>query len=317
MRSLKLPALAVAAALVLGPGCTKEPPPPLGQRVIAEVNGEKILYSMLVQEIERIDRRQDNGGDPSMVRGEVLVKMIDRRLLRQEAARLRLSLTEGELEDEIGKIRESYPGTSFDEMLVQKLINFEEWKEDLRQEILIGKVIEEEVTSKIEIPEEEITAYYQEHEVDFLEGKKVRARQIVMESLEKAKEIKKALRGGADFAALAREHSIAPEAERGGDLGRVGQGTLPSDFEQAVFTLRPGRTSPIVHTQYGYHIFEVVERIDPRRIPFEEVRGRIEQELIRERTKTQYEAWLEELRASAQIAVHDALLDEQGALGTP
>ena len=304
------PALAAGALLISTQGCRPRQPTSIGQREIAEVNGEKVYYSALIQELDRSDCGGENLVNPAAIRAEVLVKMIDEILLLQEAQRQDYSVSKEELASDIETIRSNYPGTSFDEMLIEKLIDFESWKEDMRRDLLIKKLIEGEITSKVRPGEDELLDYYQAHLADYQVGEQVRARQIVVDSLEEAKEIKKALRGGADFAELARERSIAPEGERGGDLGRVGPGTLPPEFENTLFSLRVGRTSPIVRTQYGHHLFQVVEKIPAHQRPFEEVRHWIEKEIVRERDEVRYEQWVDELRSSARIQIHDGLLQE-------
>lgn len=311
------PALAAAAVLVSTQGCRQRQTESMGQHVIAEVNGEKIFYGMLIQELDRSDCGGENLVNPAAIRAEVLVKMIDEILLLQEAMRLDYSLSKEDLASEIEAIRSNYPGTSFDEMLIEKLIDFESWKEEMRRDLLIRKLIDGEITSKVRPGEDELLEYYQAHLADYEVGEQVHARQIVVDSLAEAKEIKKALRGGADFAELARERSIAPEGERGGDLGRVGPGTLPPEFENTLFSLRTKRTSPIVRTQYGYHLFQVVEKIPAHQRPFEEVRLWIEKEIVREREEARYEQWVDELRASARMLIHDGLLEELEAHSNP
>ncbi len=304
------PALAAAAVLVSTQGCRPRQTTSIGQRVIAEVNSEKIFYGMLIQELDRSDCGGENMVNPAAIRAEVLVKMIDEILLLQEATRLDYIVSKEELTSEIEAIRSNYPGTSFDEMLIEKLIDFESWKEEMRRDLLIRKLIEGEITSKVMPGEDELLDYYQAHLAAYEVGEQVHARQIVVDSLDEAKEIKKALRGEADFAELARERSIAPEGERGGDLGRVGPGMLPPEFENTLFSLRTGRTSPIVRTQYGYHLFQVVEKIPAHQRPFEEVRHWIEKEIVQEREKARYAQWMDELRSSARIQIHDGLLQE-------
>ena len=99
-------------------------------------------------------------------------------------------------------------------------------------------------------------------------------------------------------------------------LGRFGPGTLPLQFEHAIFSLNPGSTSPIVRTEYGYHLFQLVEKIPPRRLPFEEVRNRIEAELTEERAKERYEGWMAGLRSSAKIHIHEGLLGAESSGGS-
>ena len=86
-------------------------------------------------------------------------------------------------------------------------------------------------------------------------------------------------KSGADFAALAREHSEDPgSAPNGGEL-TVKRGQTVPPFEQAAFALEPGGLSSVVETQFGYHIIKLSEKIEGQLMSFEEVRPRIEQHL--------------------------------------
>jgi peptidyl-prolyl cis-trans isomerase D len=98
------------------------------------------------------------------------------------------------------------------------------------------------------------------------------------------------VRGGADFADLARKHSDDDlSAERGGDLDLFGRGRMVPAFEQAAFALEPGQISDLVRSEYGYHIIKVTERREETVRSFEEVRPQLEEELRWERAQAEAE----------------------------
>lgn len=72
----------------------------------------------------------------------------------------------------------------------------------------------------------------------------------------KIKELKNELAGGADFAALAKQHSDCPSGERGGDLGAFGRGQMVRPFEEAAFQMQVGEVSDVVETDFGYHLIK-------------------------------------------------------------
>jgi parvulin-like peptidyl-prolyl isomerase len=75
----------------------------------------------------------------------------------------------------------------------------------------------------------------------------------------KAEALLKEIEGGADFAALAKEHSSCPSSQKGGDLGKFGRGAMVAAFDQAAFELDVNEVSSIVETQFGFHIIKRTE----------------------------------------------------------
>ena len=87
-----------------------------------------------------------------------------------------------------------------------------------------------------------------------------RARHILVETEAEAKELKRQIDGGADFAALAKEHSQCPSGEEGGDLGEFSPGEMVREFDQVVFVAPLNQTHGPVKTQFGYHLIEILSR---------------------------------------------------------
>jgi hypothetical protein len=92
-----------------------------------------------------------------------------------------------------------------------------------------------------------------------IKGLTVHALHIMVKTEVEAKEIKQLLISGKDFATLAKERSVAPNAERGGDLGNVEKGDLLPELDTAIRNLKIGEVSAIVKTEMGFHIFKRIE----------------------------------------------------------
>jgi len=86
------------------------------------------------------------------------------------------------------------------------------------------------------------------------------ARHILVSSEEACQKLKTDIEGGADFAALAKEHSSCPSGSNGGELGSFGPGQMVPEFDQVVFSAEVGTVKGPVKTQFGYHLLEVTER---------------------------------------------------------
>ncbi len=89
---------------------------------------------------------------------------------------------------------------------------------------------------------------------------KARARHILVESESQCLDLKQQIGNGADFAALAREHSKCPSGQSGGDLGSFGRGQMVPEFDKVVFTADVGSVEGPVKTQFGYHLIEITAR---------------------------------------------------------
>jgi peptidyl-prolyl cis-trans isomerase C len=88
------------------------------------------------------------------------------------------------------------------------------------------------------------------------------ARHILVASKEVCEDLKKQIEAGADFAAVAREHSLCPSGKQGGSLGEIGPGQMVKEFDQAVFNGEVGKVLGPVQTQFGFHLLEVTSRTE-------------------------------------------------------
>ncbi|MCL1948131.1 MAG: peptidylprolyl isomerase [Turicibacter sp.] len=124
----------------------------------------------------------------------------------------------------------------------------------------------------LHVSDEEAQAYYEANKGQFAEPT-VRASHILVDSEEKANELKAAINDGASFEELAKAESSCPSSERGGDLGEFGRGQMVPEFEQAAFDMEPGQVSDVVSTQFGHHLIKLVDRNDT--VPFDGVKEQI------------------------------------------
>ena len=87
-----------------------------------------------------------------------------------------------------------------------------------------------------------------------------RARHILVETQDACEALKTEIEGGADFAAVAKEHSSCPSSRQGGDLGQFGPGQMVPEFDKVVFSGEVNKVLGPVKTQFGYHLLEVTSR---------------------------------------------------------
>lgn len=128
---------------------------------------------------------------------------------------------------------------------------------------------------------DETTAAYYESNKEFYKADEVTASHILVKEEALAKEILQKLKGGADFAALAKEYGTDGTKDAGGSLGTFGRGAMVAEFEEVAFALQPGELSDVVKTEFGYHIIKVTDKNQGYRT-LDEVRTVIEGSLIGE-----------------------------------
>jgi hypothetical protein len=174
-----------------------------------------------------------------------------------------------------------------------------EKRDDMRRQKLISNL-----SAEVPEPDEaKIREYYDQHQAEFRSGEEVRVRQILVHDESLADEIETKLKKGASFEELSRQHSLAPNAKKGGDIGYVSRGELPKMFEDEIFSLAPGSISSVIRTDASFHIFKVDERrpagiVDlPTADPV--IRQRLREDAIRQRMAQ----LVSQARRDLQIAV--------------
>ena len=164
-----------------------------------------------------------------------------------------------------------------------------------RQKALMETMLED--TSKTAATDTEMRKLYDDSVKKVTPEKEVRARHILVETEEKAKEILQKLKAGGDFIALAKENSKDPGAATGGDLGYFTKAQMVPEFAEAAFKLEKGQLSDPVKTQFGWHVIKIEDARDKPVPTFETVKEQIANYLVQ---KAQTELVLK-LRADAKI----------------
>jgi hypothetical protein len=158
----------------------------------------------------------------------------------------------------------------------------------------------------LDVRDEEVQAFYEEHKRDFLVPERVRVSQILLETENKAVEVLRRLGDASEeeFRRIARQESIGPEAFKGGTMGVFTAGDLPFEMEKVVFSLGEGRLSPVVESSYGYHIFRVDRKLPPQLLPEAEAAPSIRLKVLDVKVKDALAAHLEDLKGTLSWSAH-------------
>jgi len=298
--------------LLLPAGCASKVKE--AEKVLAKINGAVITLAEFEEEFS--SARSGYGSSyPAdretllKLKGVYLNQMIEEKLILSEAKRLGIKVGAEEVDAAISEVKKDYSDEkTFKKIFINEYINFDEWKKKVRTKLLIEKVVSHSVLSRIDISEEEIEAYYNARAEDFKRDEQVRARQILLREEKDAVEARERIRAGEDFADVAREVSLSPDARDGGDLGFFSRGVMPAEFDEAVFPLKEGTLSEVVRSPYGFHIFLVEEKTKAKDLSLDEVRGEITEILRRRQMEKLYIKFIVDIKKKAEIEIDQQLL---------
>lgn len=307
--------LLLGATLVLAlTGCHPKDKEDPDANVVATVNGEVLSRVDFERELERelASSAPESGQHPpeevEPYKRALLDTLVSRMLLLQEARARNITITPEEVDRGVLRLSGDYPSGSFSDVLEQGQLSMAELKEREAARLTIEKLVASEVYTRVAVTEEELRAEYAAHEASYSEPERVRAAQIVVKTMEDARRVQAQLKAGKKFADLARKYSLSADARVGGDLGLFPRGQMPPAFDEVVFTLGAGQVSDVVETEYGYHLFKVVERKPARKLEFAEVRTSVEKRLLDQRRAEAQAKYEQQLRAKAQVWVNEPLV---------
>jgi peptidyl-prolyl cis-trans isomerase C len=272
-RKLAPLALASVATLLLVPllaGCSKNSSNEVAaagaDTVIARVNGIDIKQSDLALAEEDVGAEMQ-GSPPDAKREQLIAYLADVIMVTQEAEKKKIA------ENPDFKRRLAF----------------------LRNKLLMGFELQEE--AKAAVSENGMQQTYRDAVKSMAGQEEVRARHILVESEDEAKTILTELKGGADFATLAKEKSKDPGAAQGGDLGYFSKEQMVPEFADVAFKMYAGQLSNPVKTQFGWHIIKVEDKRVREAPEFDKVKDQIESYMMR-KAQTDY---VTKLRQTAKI----------------
>ncbi len=179
--------------------------------------------------------------------------------------------------------------------------------ERVKEQLALDELMKAAVTAQVALTKEELEGYYEIHQAELYAADQIRAAHILVKSEEQARDLKRQLDLGMDFAMLALRFSLDQATKyRGGDLGSYRPGLVEPAVNTALLALKPGVVSEPVETASGFHLVKLTGR-EPEGAPAAAaVRERLRQELHAEKERRQFEALLSKLRGTAAIRMADA-----------
>lgn len=243
-------------------------------KVLALVNGREITERDLMYTISRFPRERQAYLTSEEGRKQLLEQIISFELVYNYA-----------LENSMDKENE-----------------YIEQVENAKKEILTQFGINK-ILSEVSVTDQEIKEYYEENMSMYIQQESVRAKHILVNTLEEAKDIKGKIDNGLTFEDAAKQFSTCPSNQQGGDLGTFTRGKMVPEFENASFEMAVGEISEPVQTQFGYHLIKVEEKTEASIMPLSVVAATVKNNLIQEKQNKRYMELTEELKNKYNVEI--------------
>lgn len=335
MKRLVLAACALSAATVWGQekgGVIEE--------IVARVNNEIITRSELerAQNTLADDAKQDCPRcTPEQLQNivverekNVLRDLIDQSLLIQRAKDMGISV-ETELVKRLDEIRQTNKFPDMDEFerrVTAQGTSWEDFKSQIRNNLLTQRVIGQEVSRSISIGREEVEKYYNEHKKEFVRPEQVALREMFVSTegkketeipdLEKkAKGLLDRVKNGEDFGELAKRFSDGSTAKTGGFLGLFKRGELSKELEDTAFKMKKNDLTDVIQTKQGFLVLQILEHYDEGEQAMAKVENEIMDRLYQQRMEPAYREYLKTLRQESYVIVKPGFNDTGGIGSVP
>jgi peptidyl-prolyl cis-trans isomerase SurA len=311
------------------------------EEIIARVNSSIISRSDLKRSEEQLATEQSKAdpnipADSQPQQKDLLRDLIDTQLLSQKADELGISADTDVVKrlDELRKQMHAESMEDLEKAAQAQGVSFEEFKQNMKNSILTQRVIQQEVGAHINVTQQEIQAFYDQHKAELQRPEQVRLSEIlistqpqgttgagqaalpgatsdevVAQAKAKADAIYAQLVKGAKFDELAQKNSGGPTAAQGGDLEYFKRGTLSKQLEDEVFALKAGQFTEPVRTNQGWVILKVTEHQSEGIPPLREVEPQIQERLYMTKMQPALREYLTKLRENAFIDIKPGYVD--------
>jgi peptidyl-prolyl cis-trans isomerase SurA len=324
--------LALMIPLGLLPGCNTHKVAP-GQEVWAEVDGQPIYR----EQVERLYRSRASQGTEAATAEEaanfklnVLNELINNQILILHASHSRITATESEVDKQVGDLKSPYSPEEFQKKLQEQGLDSEALRKQIRESIILTKLINKDIISHVNVGDAEIAAYYEKNKANFnVTETTYHIAQIMVTprpdaevrnlknddaktqaaAEHKIQALFEDLARGEEFATVAQEYSEDPStAAGGGDMGFIPESGLNASLKQVVNSLKVNQVSSVIHSNIGYHIFKLlgVEEAGQHTLTDLRVQGAIRQTLSNEKEQLLKAAYIETLRNRSKVLNHFA-----------
>ncbi len=268
-----------------------------------------VLYAQYSQEYKGDELLQKM----EQIKKDILNQIVEDKLVLSRAKELGIKVNDSEIDERLDYVKKGFPSEEeFYKTLETQGVTIANLKDRYRDQIMMKKLVDYEVKSRVSVLPSEISDYYEKHKSQFREGDKYWVKNILVKakdnvSFELAKveidSVYNKLKEGGNFDDIAKQSSQGPNAEKGGDMGYIEKGQMLEALDNVIFKLKPGEFSEPVKSEIGYHIFKVENIKYGKQTSLEDAQKDIQMALFQEKFKTMVNEWLSGLKKKAYISI--------------
>jgi peptidyl-prolyl cis-trans isomerase SurA len=307
------------------------------EQIIAKVNGDIITTTDLSRARKQlIEELKQRGADAAAAEKviadrdrDILRDRIDNLLLVQKGKDSSINV-DGEISKYVADVQTRLKVANQEDLakIIQEQTgqSFEDWKSEMRNNMITQRVVRQEVGSKVNIKKEDVRKYYDEHKNEFIREEEVYLREILLltenkkpEEIaaieKKAKDLVARAKKNEKFATLVRENSESPTAKEDGDIGWMKRGSLNKQIEDLVFAGGRNFVTDPIKLPNGFLILRVEEVHKAGQAELEEVENEVMEKLYMPRFQPAMREYLTKIRYDAFIEIKDGFIDSGAAPG--
>jgi peptidyl-prolyl cis-trans isomerase SurA len=307
------------------------------EEIIARINNQIVTrteYLRSKDQLKQEAQQQDPANADKIVAErdkDVLRDLIDQQLLLEKGKDLGITADTEVIKrlDEMRKEMKLETMEDLEKAASGQGISFEDFKQNLKNQIITQQVISKEVGQRMSISKEELQQFYDEHKSQMEQPEQIRLSELLVstekkdktkdastdESVElaaartKAEDLLAQIRKGASFDEIAKKNSDGPTAAQGGDLGYFKRGALAQELEDKTFAMKPGDVSDVIRTKQGFVVLRVAEHQMAGVPPLSEIEPKVQDAIYMHKLQPALRAYLQKLREEAFIDIKPGYVD--------
>ena len=290
--------------------------------VVAKVNGQDIHNNDILRQLKKTLKNYKDRGIPLTAEEEKITakKLIEneigRALLLQKGNEINAHVSDEALDRKLRKVKSSFKSDSiFEHELKNRKLTLDQYKKELKIDLLMQQVIDREIEPNIKVSEIDIQSFYEKNKEKFYMDKKARASVILIKAKrgdtkseksaqQKIESILEKIKNGSTFNEMATKYSQDSLAPKGGDLGYFTKNQIFGAFSVRAFNMKVNEVSPVFKTGLGFHILKLTDLKEGGTMPLGRAKTRIEQILRKNKAGNATRNYVKTLKQKSKIKIY-------------
>jgi len=290
--------------------------------VVAKVNGQDIHDDDILRELKKTLKNYKDRGIPLTAEEEkitakkLIENEIERALLLQKGNEINALVSDEALDKKLRKVKSSFKSDSiFEHELKNRKLTLDQYKKELKIDLLMQQVIDREIEPNIKVSEKDIQSFYEKNKDKFITEKKVRASVILIKAKQgdtkaeksarqKIESILEDIKNGSSFSEMATKYSQDSLAPKGGDLGYFAKNQIFGAFSERAFNMKVNEVSPVFKTGLGLHLLKLTDLKEGKMMPLDKTKTRIEKILRKNKVGNATRNYVEKLKQKSKIKMY-------------